>query len=73
MVSRHHLKVLALDYTNERIQIQDISRYGLTLLNDELAGSDPVWMGVGQTLTIGHTPAYKGFRFFLKLQTKGLK
>ncbi len=68
MVSRRHLKVLAMDINNERIQIQDISRYGLTFLDDQQTGPDPVWMGVGQTLTLGQTPDYTGFRFNLNLQ-----
>jgi hypothetical protein len=67
MVSRRHLMVLSADFQSGRIQIQDISRYGLTLLGDKKIGPEPVWMAIGETLTLGKTDEYQGFVFSLKL------
>ena len=70
MVSRRHLMVLIADVHLQRIQIQDISRYGLTLLGDKKIGPAPVWMSVGETLTLGKTDEYQGFVFSLRLASQ---
>jgi pSer/pThr/pTyr-binding forkhead associated (FHA) protein len=70
MVSRRHLMVLSADVHLQRIQIQDISRYGLTFLGNEKIGPEPVWMSVGETLTLGKTDEYQGFVFSLRLATQ---
>jgi pSer/pThr/pTyr-binding forkhead associated (FHA) protein len=67
MVSRRHLMVLSAEVNLQRIQIQDISRYGLTLLGDKKIGPEPVWMATGETLTLGKTDEYQGFVFSLRL------
>jgi pSer/pThr/pTyr-binding forkhead associated (FHA) protein len=70
MVSRRHLMVLSADVHLQRIQIQDISRYGLTFLGNEKIGPAPVWLSVGETLTLGKTDEYQGFVFSLRLATQ---
>jgi pSer/pThr/pTyr-binding forkhead associated (FHA) protein len=70
MVSRRHLMVLSADVHLQRIQIQDISRYGLTLQGDKKIGPAPVWMSVGETLTLGKTDEYQGFVFSLRLASQ---
>jgi pSer/pThr/pTyr-binding forkhead associated (FHA) protein len=70
MVSRRHLMVLSADVHLQRIQIQDISRYGLTFLGNEKIGPAPVWMSVGETLTLGKTDEYQGFVFSLRLASQ---
>jgi len=70
MVSRRHLMVLSADVHLQRIQIHDISRYGLTFLGNEKIGPAPVWMSVGETLTLGKTDEYQGFVFSLRLASE---
>jgi len=70
MVSRRHLMVLSADVRLQRIEIQDISRYGLTLLGDNKIGPEPVWMAIGETLTLGKTDEYQGFIFSLTLASQ---
>jgi len=70
MVSRRHLMVLSADVHLQRIQIQDISRYGLTLLGDDKIGPEPVSMAAGETLTLGKTDEYQGFAFVLRLKSQ---
>ena len=70
MVSRRHLMVHSVDLHLERIQIQDISRYGLTLLDNEKIGPEPAWMAVGDTLTLGKSDEYQGFAFVLRLKSQ---
>ena len=43
---------------------------GLTLLGDKKIGPAPVWMSVGETLTLGKTDEYQGFVFSLRLASQ---
>jgi hypothetical protein len=70
MVSRRHLMVHSADFHLGRIQIQDVSRYGLTLLGNEKIGPEPVSMVAGETLTLGKTDEYQGFAFSLRLKSQ---
>lgn len=65
MVSRRHLIVHSADVHMERIKIQDISRYGLTLLEKSKIGFEPIWMNVGETIILGKTDEFRGFSFSL--------
>ena len=40
---------------------------GLTLLGDKKIGPEPVWMAIGERLTLGKTDEYQGFVFSLRL------
>jgi len=70
MVSRRHLMVLGADVNLQRIQIQDISRYGLTLLGKNKIGPEPVWWVIGETITLGKTDDYQGYVLSLRLASQ---
>lgn len=65
MVSRRHLIVLQSDQDKSQIQIQDVSRHGLTMLNGISIGRDPVWLNVGESILLGRTDEYPGLSLVL--------